>query len=78
MDRENVLSFAACRETQVRRAVARQRDRILVLEAAGCSTRNAHQTLEVLLTTLAILERRKLKLLTQGRQNQPKTWRRLG
>ena len=70
MDRETVLPLAARRVAQARRAVARQRERILMLEAAGCSTRNAQQTLKVLIRTVGILEQRKHELRTQGRQDQ--------
>src|SRR5262245_18941157 len=49
MDRESDLALVARRVAQARRAVARQRERILMLEAAGCSTRNAQQTLKVLI-----------------------------
>ena len=70
MDRETVLPLAARRVAQARRAVARQRERVLMLEAACCSTRNAQQTLEVLLRTLGILERRKREL-QQNRQVEP-------
>ena len=38
-----------------------------MLEAAGCSTRNGQQTLEVLLRTLAILELHKRELRTQDK-----------
>ena len=38
-----------------------------MLEAAGCSTRNGQQTLEVLLRTLAILELHKGELRTQDK-----------
>ena len=71
MDRERVVSLAVHRVAQAKRVVARQRQRILMLEAAGCSTRNAQQTLEVLLRTLAIFEQHKRELRTQGRQVQP-------
>jgi hypothetical protein len=71
MDREDFLPLAVRREAQARRAVARQRERILILEAAGCSTRNAQRTLEVLLSTLAILQKRRRELLSQGSQVQP-------
>jgi hypothetical protein len=67
MDRESA-SLAAHRVAQAKRVVARQRQRILMLEAAGCSTRNAQQTLEVLLRTLAVHDRHKRELRTQGRQ----------
>jgi hypothetical protein len=62
MDREIVLPLAARRVAQARRYVARRRQRILMLEVAGCSTRNAQQTLEVLLRPLGILERPKREL----------------
>ena len=67
MDRESVLPVAARRVAQARRAVARQRQRILMLEATGCATRNAQQRLEVLLRTVAILEQRKRELLIKDR-----------
>ena len=55
MDRESDLALVARRVAQARRAVARQRERILMLEAAGCSTRNAQQTLKVLIRTVGSL-----------------------
>jgi hypothetical protein len=53
MDRQRALPVEAGRVAQAKRIIARQRQRIVMLEAAGCSTRNAQRTVEVLLRTLA-------------------------
>jgi len=45
MDRESIETLAAQRVAQAKRVVARQRQRILMLEAAGCSTRNGSKHL---------------------------------
>ena len=66
MDRESA-SLAAHRVAQAKRVVARQRQRILMLEAAGCSTRNAQQTLDVLLSALAMLEQHKRELASRDK-----------
>ena len=78
MDRESDLPLTARRVAQVRRAIVRQRQRIMMLEAAGCSTRNAQQTLEVLVRTVGILERRKHELRTKGRPSSGSKACRLG
>jgi hypothetical protein len=55
-DHSELLLFAARHVAEGRRIVARQRERIARLKAAGASTLDAEQTLKVFETSLVLFE----------------------
>ncbi len=55
-EEENTLTMAVRHVAEARRMVAEQQERIARLRAAGASTRDAEQSLDVFQSTLSLLE----------------------